>query len=58
MTQLTKKKLKEIMLQVIAGADDRYKDDWYTTDQTFTRYCIEKLAEALNIDLNIKETNE
>ena len=55
MSQLTKKKLKEIMLQVIDNQDGESKNEWYTTNQTFARFGIKLLAEELNIDLELGE---
>lgn len=56
MTQLTKKKLKEIMLQVIENQDDDWsKDSWYATNRTFAKFGIDLLAKELNIDLELGE---
>lgn len=56
MTQLTKKKIKEIMLQVINNQDDdTSKDSWYATNKTFAAFGIKLLAEQLNIDLELGE---
>lgn len=55
MVQLTKKNLKEIMLQVIDNQDGENRDEWYTSNQTFARFGIELLAKELNIDLELEE---
>lgn len=53
--RLTKKNLREIMLQVIDDQDNTHKDEWYTTHQTFARFGIELLAKELKIDLELGE---
>lgn len=52
MTQLTKKKLKEIMLQVIADSDNCSEDEWYATDREFAAFGIERLATKLGIEFD------
>lgn len=48
---MTKKELREIMLEVIHSCDDEDRDEWYSTERNFTEYGIKKLAERLRIDL-------
>ena len=52
---MTKKELKQKMLEYIALQSDNDKDDWYTTSQNTARCILEEFAESLNIDLNEKE---
>lgn len=49
---MTKKDLKEKMLQVINSSDDTHKDEWYITDRTAVKVGIEALADLLNINLD------
>lgn len=58
MTQLTKKKLKEIMLEVLSNQDQQNQDEWYTSNYEYAKFGIELLAEKLNIKLDLENDDD
>jgi hypothetical protein len=51
---MTKKDLKQKMLEFISLQSDNDKDSWYTTSQNAAQYILMEFAEYLNIDLTVR----
>jgi hypothetical protein len=51
---MTKKDLKQKMLDFISLQSDNDKDDWYTTSQNAAQCILMEFAEHLNIDLTVR----
>jgi hypothetical protein len=50
---MTKKDLKQKMLEFISLQSSNDKDNWYTTSQNAAQCILMEFAEYLNIDLSV-----